>query len=175
MKIHRPNPQILIIITSRLLGISLLIFLIAVFVGCYYYFVIEIGSIPEGAQPFDYILTRLSAKPYVWLIILVGPVLLLPTMYELLKIAAVGKQLSIDGVRRAILENQKLLARFDEVEHLQLWTTYDEADKKYNYSLIAVLGSGKEIQIYYSDNGNEIIAIADDVADIMKVKVINKH
>jgi hypothetical protein len=132
-----------------------------------------LGSIPEGAQPFDYIRARLSAHPFIWLFLLV-PVAILPVMYKSLKISIVGEHLSFDGVMRTILINQKPLARFAEVEHLQIRTISDPEGGPDGYRLTAVLGSGKKIGINFSHDWDEIIALSNGVADIVKVKVIRK-
>ncbi len=92
-------------------------------------------------------------------------------MYKSLKIVAVGEQLYFDGVMRTILKNQKPLAKFDEVGHLQVRTISGEGEE---HRLTAVLGSGKKIGIHTSGDSDEIITLADDVADIMKVEVVRK-
>jgi hypothetical protein len=173
MKIHRPNPQILIITKSRLSAIGLLSFLIAFF-GFWYYYVLQLESIPEGAQPFDYIIACLFAEPTLWLAVL-APVVALPTMYKSLRIVTVGEQLFFDGTKRAIFKNNKLLVKFGEVAHLQSETISGEADE---YRLIAVLrGKGlfRKIKIHTSGGLDEIIILADELADIVKITVFRKN
>lgn len=171
VKIHRPNPQILIITRPRLHGILLLAVCIVLLVIFYYLF--ELNSIPEGAPLFDSILARLSAKQDLWIVVYLTPVLIPYLMWKGLKIAAVGEKFSFDGVRREIFCNQKPLARFEEVEHLQLEKSYYE-EKKQGYQLKVVLESGKKIRFYNSENRYRIISLANDVADIVKVKVISE-
>jgi hypothetical protein len=126
------------------------------FFGVWYYGLLRSGAIDN---------------PIIWLFLLF-PIAFLPILYKSLKIVVMGEQLSFDGVMRTILKNQKLLARFDEVEHLQIRTISGEGEE---HRLTAVLGSGKKIGIHTSGDSDEIIALADDVADIVKVKVIRKN
>jgi hypothetical protein len=169
MKIYRPSPQILIVTQSRLSKIGLLL-LYFIFFGFWYYHTLGLGSIPEFAQSFNYILDRLFAEPPLWLFVL-APLFGLPTIYKTIKVVAVGEQLSFDGIINGILKNQKPLARFNEVEHLQIRTISGEGEE---YRLTAVLKSGKKIEIHTSGDSSDINALADDVADIVKVKVIRK-
>ena len=52
MKIHRPNPQMLIIAETRLFYVGKLVFFIAFF-GFWYYFMLDRLSIPEDAEPVN--------------------------------------------------------------------------------------------------------------------------
>ena len=169
MRIHKPNPQVVIVTKSRLKSIIFLSFSVGFF-GLWYYNLLQLGSIPEGAQPLKYTIDRLSANPILWFF-MIAPVLFILPMYKTLKIVVVGEQITIDGVMRTILKNQKQLVKFDEVKHFQIRTIYGQSVE---HRLTAVLKTGKKIQIHNSGNSDEIIAIGDDVADIVKIKVVQK-
>ena len=143
MKIYRPSPQILIVTQSRLSKIGLLSF-IFIFFGFWYYNILGLVSIPENSQLFNYILDRLSANTSLWLFVL-APLLSLPNIYKTIKVVAVGNQLTFDGIMNVISKNQKPLAKFDEVEHLQIRTISGKRDE---HRLAAVLRSGKKIEIH---------------------------
>ena len=170
MKIHRPNPQSLIVTKSRLKGFASFSIGWAVF-GFVFWNFFELGTISEGTNLFEHIKEKLSTDPLLWFFVL-APVLSLPAIYNMLKIIAVGDRLSFDGMMRTISKNQKPVAKFDEVEHLQIRTIKGQGSPG-NY-LTAVLRSGKKIKIHTGGDSDEIIALADDVADIMKVSVIHK-
>ena len=118
----------------------------------------------------NYILDRLSANPTLWLFVL-APLSSLPILYKTIKVVAVGMQFTFDGIMNEILKNQKPMAKFNEVEHLQIRTISGKTDE---HRLTAVLKSGKKIEIHTYSGLDDIIALADDVADIVKVKVIRK-
>ncbi len=146
MKIHRPNPQILIVTKSRLANVGYLTLFILGF-GIWYTIL-------------------LGRESYPGLFFLLAPVVALPKLYKILKIVAVGEQFSFDGMKRAICKNNKLLARFDEVSALQVRTISDGETEEYR--LTADLWVGKrsfgKIEIHTSGDLDGIIALADDVA-----------
>src|SRR5262249_52768969 len=111
----------------------------------------------------------LSAEPFLWLFVL-GPLLFLGDMFERLWTAVVGEEFTFNGMTRTVLKNQKQLARFDEIAYLQIRTIRGADDEE--HILTAVLQTGNKIEIDASRNASDIIALADDVADILGAKVI---
>jgi hypothetical protein len=168
MKVSRPSSQILVVTESRLSHIGgLAIFL--VFFAYWYYNLLDLGKIPDGVRPFDHLLDRLSAEPFLWLFVL-GPLLFVGDIFESLWIAVVGEEFTFNGVTRTVLKNQKRLAGFDEIACLQIRTIRGAEDEE--HILTVVLQTGNKIEIDTSSNASDIIALADDVTDILGAKVI---
>ena len=141
MKIRRPNPQSLIVTKSRLSNFGRLALLIVFF--CVWNFFL-LGS--KGTETYNLI------KFLCMLLSLI----LLPAIYQSLKIVVVGERFSFDGVQRTILKNQKSLARFGEVAHLQIKTIGPSGDVPETHHLSVVLESGKKIEIHNSNPDGEI-------------------
>jgi hypothetical protein len=168
MRVSRPGSQILVITESRLSHIVDLAMRL-VFFAYWYYVVLDLGKTPDGVHPFDHVLDRLSAEPFLWLFVL-GPLLFIGDIFESLMIAVVGEEFTFNGMTRTVLKNQKRLAGFDEIAYLQIRTIRGAEDAE--HILTAVLQAGKKIEIDTSSNASDIIALADDVADILGVRVI---
>jgi hypothetical protein len=83
-----------------------------------------------------------------------------------------GEELTFNGMTRTVLKNQKRLAEFIEIAYLQIRTIRGKSDVQ---RLTAMLQTGDKIEIYTSDNAQEIIALADDAADILGVRVVRKE
>jgi len=169
MRVSRPSSQILVITESRLPAIGLLAFYLAFF-AFWYYGTLDLGKIPDGVHLFDHVLDRLSANPFLWLFVLF-PVLSVPYIFKSLRIAVMGEELTFDGMTRTVLKNQKRLAGFNEIAYLQMRTI---RGKSKEHRLTAVLQTGDKIEIYTSDTAHEIMALADDAADILGVRVVRK-
>src|SRR5262245_34903369 len=168
MKVSRPSSQIFVVTESRLSHVGgLAIFLL--FFVYWYYAVLDLGKIPDGVHPYDHLLDRLSAEPFLWLFVL-APFLFVGDIFESLWIAVVGEEFTFNGMTRTVLKNQKRLAGFDEIAHLQIRTIQGAEDT--DHILTAVLQTGNKIEIDTSWNASYIIALADDVADILGVRVI---
>lgn len=168
MKVSRPSSQILVVAESRLSHIGGLAICLVFFV-CWHYSLLDLGKIPDSVHPFDHLLDRLSAEPFLWLFVL-GPLLLVGDICERLWTAVVGEEFTFNGITRTVLKNQKRLAGFDEIACLQIRTIRGAEDKE--HILTAVLQTGNTIEIDTSSNASGIIALADDVADILGVRVI---
>jgi hypothetical protein len=70
-------------------------------------------------------------------------------------------------------KNQKWVASFDGIAHLQIRTT--EGEYSTEHTLTAVLHMGEKIEIDDSKgDASDIVALADDIADILGVKVVRK-
>jgi hypothetical protein len=130
-----------------------------------------LGKIPDGVHPFDHVLDRLSAQPFLWLFVL-APVFSVLQIFNSLRIAVVGEEFTFNGVTRTILKNQKQLARYNEIAYLQIRTI---RGKSTDHRLTAVLQTGDKIEIHTSSNAYDIIALADDIADLLGVKVVQKN
>ena len=169
MRVSRPGSQILVITESRLHAIGFLALYLGFF-AFWYYVALDLGKIPDGVHLFDHVLDRLSAQPWLWLFVLV-PVLSVPNIFKGLMIAVVGEELTFNGVTRTVLKNHKRLAGFNEIAYLQIRTIQG---KSAEHRLTAVLQTGDKIEIHTS-KASDIIALADDVADILGVKVVRKE
>jgi len=130
-----------------------------------------LGKIPDGVHPFDHVLDRLSAEPFLWLFVL-APVFFVPAMFNAIRIAVVGEEITFNGITRTVLKNQKRLAGFDEIAYLQIRTIRGAEDAE--HILTAMLQTGNKIEIYTSMIASDIIALADDAADILGVRVVRK-
>jgi len=130
-----------------------------------------LGKIPDGVHPFDHVLDRLSAEPFLWLFVL-APVFFVPAMFNAIRIAVVGEEITFNGITRTVLKNKKRLAGFDEIVYLQIRTIRGAEDAE--HILTAMLQTGNKIEIYTSMIASDIIALADDAADILGVRVVRK-
>ena len=83
-----------------------------------------------------------------------------------------GEELTFNGITRTVLKNQKRLAGFNEIAHLQIRTF---RGKNEDHRLTAILQTGDKIEIYTSDDAHKIMALADDAADILGVRVVRKE
>ena len=170
MRVSKPSPQILVITESRLSHIGSMVLLI-VFNALWYYILMRLEKVPEGVRPFDHLLDRLSAEPFLWLFVL-APALSVPKIFNSLWIAVVGEEITFNGMTRTVLKNQKRLAGFDDIAYLQIRTIKGEDTE---HILTVRLLRGDEIEIHTSSNASEIIALADDIADILDVRVVRKE
>jgi hypothetical protein len=169
VRVSRPSSQILVITESRLPAIGWL----AVYLGFFsfwYYFTLDLGKIPEGARLFDHVHDRLSAEPSLWLFVL-SPVFFIPYIFKGLRIAVIGEKLTFNGMTTTVLKNRKRLAGFNEIAYLQIRTIRGKSEA---HRLTAALQTGDKVEIYTSDNAHEIMALADDAADILGVRVVRK-
>jgi len=169
VRVSRPSSQILVITESRLPAIGWLAFYLGFF-ALWYYGTLDLGKIPDGVRLFDHVLDRLSAEPSLWLFVL-SPVLFVPYIFKGLRIAVMGEKLTFNGMTRTVLKNQKRLAGFNEIAYLQIRTIRGKSEV---HRLTAVLQTGDKIEIYTGDNAHEIMALADDAAEILGVRVVRK-
>jgi hypothetical protein len=168
MKVSRPGSQILVVTECRRSHIENLAGCL-LFFACWYCALLDLEKIPDGVHPYDHLLDRLSAEPFLWLFVL-APLILVGDIFESLWIAVMGEEFTFNGMTRTVLKNQKRLVGFDEIDYLQIRTIRGAEDAE--HILTAVLQTGKKIEIDTSWNASDIIALADDVADILGVKVI---
>ena len=171
MKVSRPSSHILIVTNPRISSIWKLVLSIG-FYALWYYILLDFGKMKDEVHPFDSIFTRLSAQPFLWIFVLV-PVLSLPTTFKTLRRIFVGDEIIIDGTTNTILKNQKRMAGFTEIAHLQIRTI--QGGETADFRLTVVLNTGGKIQIHTSSNSSEVIALADDIADIVGVSVVRKE
>lgn len=167
MRVSRPSSQILVVTKRRLPRIGWLAFYISFF-AFWYYSLLSLGEIPNGVHPFDHVRARLSEQPFLWLFVL-APILAIPQMFKALKIVVVGEEFTFNGMTRTVLKNQKRLAGFNEIAHLQVRTIQGKSTE---HRLTAVLHTGDKIEIHNSSNASDIIALADDIADMLGVSVV---
>jgi hypothetical protein len=170
MRVSRPSSQVLVVSEGRLSHIGSLAFGL-VFFAIWYYTLLDLGKIPDGVHRFDHVLDRLSAEPFLWLFVL-GPLLIVPYIFKSLRIAVMGEEVAFNGITRTVLKNRKRLAGFNEIAHLQIRTI--RGGKSEEHRLTAVLQTGDKIEIYTTYTAHEIIALADDAADILGVRVVRK-
>jgi len=93
-------------------------------------------------------------------------------MFNAIRIAVVGEEITFNGITRTVLKNKKRLAGFDEIVYLQIRTIRGAEDAE--HILTAMLQTGNKIEIYTSMIASDIIALADDAADILGVRVVRK-
>ena len=168
MRVSRPGSQILVLTESRLSHLQNLAMYL-VFFAYWYYAVLDFGKIPDGVHPFDHLLDRLSAETFLWLFVL-APLFSVGEIVESIMIVVLGEEFTFNGMTRTVLRNQKRLAGFDEIACLQVRTIRGAEDAE--HILTAVLQTGNKFEIDSSRNASDIIALADDVADILGVRVI---
>src|SRR5215468_8988584 len=80
MRVSMPSSQILVITESRLSHIGSLA-LSLVFNALWYYILLHLEEVPDGVHPFDHLLDRLSAEPFLWLFVL-APALSVPDIFN---------------------------------------------------------------------------------------------
>jgi hypothetical protein len=170
MRVSRPNSQVLVVTKRRQSHIGFLA-LCFVFYAFWYYILLDLGKIPDGVHPFDHVLDRLSAQPFLWLFVL-APVLSVLQIFNSLRIAVVGEEFTFNGLTRTVLKNQKQLARFNEIAYLQIRTIRGESTE---HRLTAVLQTSDKFEIHTSSKASDILELADDVADILGVRVVRKE
>jgi hypothetical protein len=170
MKVSKPSSQVLVITESRLHAVGFLAFYFGFF-ALWYHVALDLGKIPEGAHLIDHVLDRLATQPSLRLFVL-SPALFVPYIFNCLRIAVIGEEFTFNGMTRTVLKNQKRLAGFNEIAYLQIRTIRGKSE---DHRLTAVLHTGDKIEIYTSNNTREIMALSDDAADILGVKVMRKE
>ena len=155
--ILRPRPYLLIIKKSKSASTLFLLF-----IGLFWltWYGVLIGG---GAPVTDFKL---------WLFYL-APLMSLPQILHSIKIITSGEFFAFDSDRKIIEKDGKRLAHFDDVERLQI-RTFEDSEGSDEHRLSIVCNDNKKIRIEQTSDFQLICDAADDIADVLNVKVIRK-
>jgi hypothetical protein len=110
----------------------------------------------------------------LWKYCILGfPILLIPNIVRCIDIYINGEIYFFDGALKEIRKNKKIIAVFSDIDYIQIRTLYD-SDSANEYRVSMVFKSGNKIKIEQSHNRENITNVAEDIADILGVKIINK-
>ena len=109
---------------------------------------------------------------FLGLLILLLPAILIPRIYNHIKLGNESETIIFDQSNNHVLNNENLVASIDNIEYLQVFAHI--ARGPYEFSLLAVLKNGQKIQIDRTVSAEEIYSLAEEIAKFLGVKILNK-
>lgn len=169
MRVHRPNPQVLVIAERRLsalLGLVVWTGMVSVF---YYTFLdsgdfMPVSASEGGATPWKF---EVGGNT----LFLLFPVFLAPSLLRCLRVLAVGEELTFDDESRMVSKNRVRVAAFGEVKYLQLKTLNGTCEE---LMLCALLTDGTRVTLHTSGAVAEMVAVADEIGKLLQVEVVRE-
>ena len=165
MQVSRPAPNVLDLTRGRLRSVVGIV-LWAAFCAYWYSSVLNVEERPAGTSLLEY----LTENPSL-LAVFVVPLLGVPWVLNAIRVSVLGETLRFDGAMRTVTRNRRVLATFDDVKHLQLRSTGGH-DKV--HWLTMILRDGKKLEIEHGSDLAEVVALADGIADVVRVEVVRK-
>ena len=164
--VQRPTPHVITVSTPRL-GATVSGLFYVLFISVWYWLLLQK---PNSVEAFLASLRQLPDRG-LWLFLFsLAPLMAIPTVYDLANTAIRGRVYTLDGRSREIALNGATVARFDQVEAVQVRTVYRA--KASNYYLLSLLLQGdRKVRLGQAGDREHVIAAADDVADELKVTV----
>jgi len=99
-----------------------------------------------------------AALPFVFVV---------PHLFKQIAIVLWGLNFTLDQSSQTIRKNEKIVARFEDVERLHVrQRTLNETA---NYDLVLILRNGRRFSLATSSNQNEIYDAAEEVADLLHI------
>lgn len=163
MKISRPHPNVLKLARSRTRHL-LYLAITGIFMGTWYYYVLGLGSAPDGRFTLAYFKSLMPTDLF-GTIILVVPLALMPSLVKCLRIVARGEETIFDGNARRIVKNGEAVATFEDIEQLQIKVRAGEDQS----DLIIVLRGDGKINVD-SSSYRSIAALSEMVGEIVGLK-----
>lgn len=157
----RPNPNVLVVRHSVVGAVLAVVYHLGFF-ALWYSFLLYAGSLRD----------QLSENWMLWIFVL-APLLSLPTLFQLLRTCLMGRVYEFDTMTRTVRRNGNDMARFDNIQRVQLRTIHD-SDSADEYRLSLVLNDGSKIPLAHTQNEERVAQAADDIADLLKVDVVRK-
>ena len=169
-RLVRPRAGMLILSHSKARHLVELLFL-AGFLFSWYGFLI--GEIPSDVRELIGKLQAAASKDAFSWIFMVAPVFSLPVLWRSIGVILRGESLSLDATTRTFTKNGSLVARFDQIEAVQIRTIYAQRSRRYVLSMM--LRDGGKIPIAQGWDLVQVTEIADAMSDMTGAKVIAKE
>lgn len=159
-KVQKPAAGVLRLTTSRL-AVGLQFGFTTVFLIAWYSFLFVRKSGPDDSSSLFMLL--------FW----VAPLFGLPELLRQIRTLISGETFTLDRKTGLIERNGVRVARFPDVERVQIRTiTGPESGSEYRLSI--ALKNGEKIRIAHSSNEEDMTAIAEELADLLNVEVGRK-
>lgn len=153
-KLYHKNPNILILRKSKLkVGIELSFTIL--------FFVVWYGLLFRSEPAND--------TAFIWLFYL-APLMALKQIIDSIKLILSGEEYEFDKECKEIRLNYKRILSFDDVGRIQIRKIYD-SDGPDSYNLSVVKKDEKKIRLNQTQDEEQAVNWADDIADIIGVNV----
>jgi hypothetical protein len=164
--VQRPTPNVVTVSTPRI-GAALSALFQVGFLGLWYWLLLEKPVSLEAAVDS----TRRLPDRGLW-VCLIGlvPLAAIPGLLRLARTVIRGSVYRCDGHSRTITLNGEVIARFDEVEHVQV-RMINRAKAPNEYLLSLLLQNDRKVQLGQARDHDEALSVADSVADTLQVTV----
>ncbi|MCF6176880.1 MAG: hypothetical protein L3J71_14060 [Victivallaceae bacterium] len=167
--INHRGSNVLTIRESRWDNILILCVIIFFFSTWYYFLLQQPSSFSDIINAIE----KLSTAGFkMWLGFLL-PLLATPNIFYIVKTIVVGNIFTFDKDIGIILKNGKQQAVFADVDSLKI-RKISESDDHTEYRLSLVLKDKNKILVGQGGSFNNICGMADDIADILNVQIVNK-
>lgn len=164
-----PTRQLLIVSKSRRHALFSLLFGLGVLFAVYVWI---FGWVPPDPDHLVRVARELTANdPFMWLLVLFA-LLFVPSLIRSVKVLARGDSFTFDGTSRTVSRNGESVARFDELQAVQIRAFGGET---IDYRVSLLLQQGGKIAIGEGSDRDEIGAVADAIADVTGTKVLKKE
>ena len=168
LRLTRLSPQELVATRSRARSLFELLGTLTFFAVWYLWL---FGMTRPSAGDFIERIRELTAEqPFMWVFVL-APLLAVPRLLRLAMFVAQGESFSFNALTRTVSRNGEVVARFDEVEGLQIRTIGGELAE---YRLSMVLRGGDRVTLDQDSDIDGICGIADAIADVTGTSISRK-
>lgn len=161
MKIQRPGPGILVLEKSLARAAFQVGFFALFFVAWYSFLFAGRGTSGNSPTLFMFLF---------WL----APLFAVPEIVRQVRVLASGETFTFNRTTGLIERNGTLVARFSDVERVQI-RTIAQSEGSDQHRLSIVLKNEEKLRIDQSSDAEEITATAEDIADILGVEVGRKE
>lgn len=169
LSLTRPSPRELVATRSRARGLFEVLFGLAFFVIWYS---VLLGMTRPSAGDFIERIRELTAQqPVMWFFVLM-PLLGVPRLLRSAMVVARGESFSFNAATRTVSRNREVVARFDEVEGLQVRNIGGNGATEYRLSM--VLRGGDRITLDQGADFDGICGVADAIADMTGTSISRK-
>ena len=159
MKSHYPSPGMLEITQSRAASAFGLLFMLLFFAAWYSFMIDQAG--------------RSGVPSFLMLLLWSAPLFALPELIRQARVVAGGEKFTLNRATRVIERNGVRLADFSEIIRIQVRTIRD-SESRALYRLSLILASENKIRIAHSFRLDEILDVAEDLADVLGVEITRK-
>ena len=159
MKSHYPTPGILEITQSRAASAFGLLFMLLFFAAFYSFMIDQAGR--SGVPSFFML--------FVW----VTPLFALPELIRQARVVAGGEKFTLNRATKVIERNGVRLGDFSEVTRIQI-RTIRSSEGSASHRLSLILASENKIRIAHSFRLDDILDVAEDLADVLGVEITRK-
>lgn len=170
LSLTRPSPRELVATRSRARALFEVLFGLTFFL--IWYSVLLGMTWPSAGEFIERIRELTAQRPVMWLLVLV-PLLAVPRLLRSAMVLARGESFSFNAASRTVSRNGEVVARFDEVEGLQVRNIGGNGAAEYRLSML--LRGGDRITLDQGTDFDGICGIADAIADVTRTSISRKE